>query len=366
MKSKILWKITASFLLCSNLNAFEVTHQVRPNSTYESASLNSSCSTLAGVDFASRCNPALFPFTKEQNVSIALMGKADGDSIDNGRDLIFDPISEDLIRKLFEEKNFNSVTLNSDITFKTSLFEISYSPYYLIADLFIFNPAFPEISIHLVNRETFQLTKGWDLGVYEFMGIDFQTSLGGNVYYYEHSSVNTVFSLFDLSILKPEELIQFKSTYGVSGDLGYYLGNSTSYIPDISLQIKNIESKVRENDNNVNSSIYQSPKFLFETYSLMGFGKRYKTIYGDFSINYEVPFGGYFQEIATRHSMLGARYSLKLFSIFLSAGENYQNIGMRFNSKMFNVGITYAREADMGDLQEDVENSVYTGIEFNL
>ena len=348
------------------LYAFEVTHQIRPNSIFEASTLGNSCSTNKMSGLASKCNPALFPYTKKQGVSISVVGKSDGDSIDNGRELIFDPITEPLIRKLFEQKNFNSFTFNSELIFKTKLFEISYSPYYLLADLYIFNPAFPEISIHLVNHERLQLTNGMFLPKFNLLKHEFKSSIGFNFYYYEHTYENTVFSLFDLSFQRPEELIHFKTKYGVANDLGFFVENDSIFIPDLSIQLKNMFSKINYQKDIAKSSTRQTSLFLFEPYSLIGLGKEYSSKYGSFHLNFELPFENAFQRFRHDHIMSSLNYNLKLLSLFLSGNKNYQNIGMRFNSNFFNVGLSYSQEKDMGEFNPSKERTVYTGIEISL
>lgn len=321
---------------------------------------------MIGVSYASKCNPALFPYSNGQGISLSVVGKSDGESIDIGRELIFDPITEPLIRKLFEEKNYNSFTFNGNISFKTSLFELTYIPYYLMADLFIFNPAFPEISIHLVSREVLQLTSGIELKKFSLDGNEFELSVGANLFYYEHSYENTVFTLFDLGFRRPEELISFKSHYGVSGDLGWLLSNKNLYIPDFSLQLKNIESEVERSESRARSAYEQESKYLFETYSSVGLGKKFETYFGGIGLNLEQQFVGYFEEFTIKDLMLGAHYDLKLFSIFLGVSKQYKNIGMQFKSSTFNVGVSYVGESDTNRASAKSESSVYTGIDINL
>jgi hypothetical protein len=360
------FKITlASFILSSSVFALEVTHQVRPYSNFESAMLNSACATMKTGSFASRCNPALFPMHKIEGVSLSLMGKADGDSVDNARDLIFKPIDEALIRRLFEEKNFNSFSLSTDLSFQNSFFELSYSPYFLLADLYLFNPAFPEISLNLVNRESLRLTSGYIMFGKRDSEEDL-LSLGASVYYYDHQYENTSFSLFDLSSQRPENLIKFKSETGVSGDLGLFYQTELWFLPNFSMQIKNLASKIEINDSFISSATRQETLALFETYSSIGIGESFSTQFGGFEISLELPFTEIYEEMITRLISLGLRYDLRLFNLFMGFSEHYQNIGFQFRSQNFNVGISYGREADLGKSQSTSENSVYVGVDVFL
>ena len=194
---------------------------------------------------------------------------------------------------------------------------------------------------------------------------NFTLSAGSSIYYYEHSYEKTVFSLFDLSFTEPEDLIKLKTIYGVGADVGMFLNNDSTFFPKLSIQIKNINSKVKDSSE-VNQSTVQNTDFLFETYSTVGIGKDVSTRLGGLDFSLEFPFYEYFKQVSLKHSSFSTRYSLGLFSVLIGVGKFYQNIGLRFDSKNFNVGISYARESDMGSLQPSIENSVYTGVDIVL
>lgn len=364
---RIFKTLAVASLSLTHLFAFDVAHQIRPNGSFETTALSNSCSTIEGANFSTLCNSALMPLSTFQTVSIGVVGKSDGDSIDNGRDLIFDPITEELIRKLFEEKNFNSFTFNSNIIFKNDLFEINYTPYYLIADLYLFNPVFPEISLHAVNRETIRLTRGWTLiGDKDQYKNNWFLSVGTSLFYYEHSYANNVFSLFDLSFTPPEQLISFQSEYGMAGDLAFFLSTPNPYMPKFSFQIKNIGTKLDAKKSASESSVQQSPYLLFEHYTTFGMGKDFTTTLGRIDLNLEIPYSSNDDTIYFENITVGGRYTINLFSIFAGFSSYYQNFALRFDSDTFKVGIGYAREEDMRRFQPTVENSVYTGVEISL
>ena len=355
-----------AIIICQNVDAFEVTHQVRPNSEHGTTALNRACSTVEGAHFSTKCNPALFPYSQESGVEFSLIGKSDGDSIDNGKALIFSPITEELIQKLFRERNYNSFTFTGDITLKTKYFNLSYEPYYLLADIYIFNPAFPEISMHLVNQESLRLTSGIELIKKSTGKTTFNMSMGASAYYYEHLYENTVFSLFDLSYKKPNELIHFKKVRGVAGDMGAFLNNDSRFFPKLSCQVKNVRSRLQEEKEFSKSDVRQSTIFLFDTYSTIGVGKGIKTTVGGIDLDYEIPFLGIYRDMYPDHSILGGRYTLGLFSLFIGYGKYYQNAGLQFSSTNFNVGLNYTRESDMGAKQAKPERAVYTSIDVML
>lgn len=354
--------LVVSLYFAALAHAFVATHQVRPNSSFESAALANSCSTMVNLDSASHCNPALFATTDSKGIEASVLGKSDGESIENGRDLILKPISEDLIRRLFQKRNFNSFTLSTDLAFRAGLFELSYSPYYLMADVFIYNPAFPEISLNLVNREVLRLTTGGILQQDEEKTL----SWGISPYFYKHSYMNTNFSLLELSTTKPADLLKFQSLSGASADGGFFYENKSMPISRFAAQIKNITSKVTLNQSNALSFYQQTNRFMFEPYSSAAIGKNFVTPVGGFDLNLQANFDGYFQAFQPNFTTLSATYSLRLFSLLLAYSQRHENFGLKFTSKYFDVGLFYTREVDIGSYDNNREQSVYTGIGVKL
>lgn len=346
--------------------ALDVTHQIRQNATFDSLSLGNSCSLIEKSEIGTRCNPALSPYSKGEGIYFSVVAKSDGESIENGRELIFKPLSVELVKKLFEQSNYNSLTLNSDIIFRTSLFELTYSPYYLLADLLLFNPANPEISMHLVNRQTLRLTSGMEILRSKIGGDQFYLSAGASIFYYEHQYSKTRLTLFTLSTTPPDKLVQFQTEYGMASDLGFYLGNTHHYFPKLSLQVKNLGSKIKRDEDNVNSAYNQETLFLFEPYTTFGLGKEFLTDFGGIELSTQIPVEGLFEIPRWEYATLGFSYGLNLATIYMSANKYYQNVGVRFNSENFNVGITYTREQDLGDISQSKESSVYTGVDIIL
>ncbi len=345
-----------------SINAFNVTHQIKPGSDFESMSLANACSTFTGEKFTLSCNPASFPFYKSEGISISLLGKADGDSIDNGRDLIFDPITEDLIRKLFEEKSFNSFTFDGSIRFNTSFFELTYTPYYLIGDLYIFNPAFPEISLNLLNRETLRITSGDEIFA-NSMGAK-SISIGYSLFYYKNTYANNTFSLFDLSNEDPEDLVVFKEDRGVDGKLSLLYIPASNYFPKLSYQLHNFLDAAKFDI--AQADISQETILLFERYTTLGIGKEFFSKFGGVDINIELFFSGFLEEFYKDYAALAIRYNLNLFSINTALSTNYQNVGLLFRSENMNVGVNYSREKDAPSIQGDYDNSAYILMEVSL
>jgi hypothetical protein len=138
--------------------------------------------------------------------------------------------------------------------------------------------------------------------------------------YYQQTISHDRFSLFDLSASKPEQLIKFIKTNGISPDVGTLLELKEFYQLKFSAQIKNIATKYKIDKNHEASAYYLEHKYLFETYSQMGVGKNFQTKWGGVNINVEGFFEDYFRTFDYSRTVLALRYDLGLFFL-LSAIE---------------------------------------------
>ena len=232
----------------------------------------------------------------------------------------------------------------------------------MIGDLYIFNPAFPEISLNLLNRETLRLTSGDEIFSDRFGAKSI--SMGYSIFYYKNSYANNTFSLFDLANQSPEELIVFKEDRGADGKLSFLYVPKVSWLPKVSYQIHNIldAAKFERPD----ADISQNSILLFERYTTIGLGTDFETTYGGIEFNLELFFSNFLEEFYSKQAVLSMRYNLNLFSLNLAGSVNYQNIGALFRSENMNVGIAYSREKDAPAVQSIYDNSAYILIEVSL
>lgn len=357
--------LTLFALSFSSVHAIEVTHVVSPGGNFLTASTARSCSTFSVDRDSLSCNPALYALSTTSGLQLNIVGKAEGSSIDTGKKLIFEPITESLIKDLFQKNSYNSFGFNSNINFFTPFFKLTYSPYFALADILIFNPAFPEISLALTNRSTLSLTSGISLNpLINSKNIDF--NFGYTLSYYKQTTSKNRFSLFDLSTTKPEQLIKFTDTRGVTGDVGTLIELKKLYSLKLSGQVKNIGTKYKLNKSNAASAYYLEHKYIFETYSQAGIGKNFQTKWGGLNFNLEGFFEGYYESFDYSRTTLGARYDLGLFAILTSLSKNYKTFGMHFLSQNFDIGLTYMNEKNIGKYQNKADSAVYLGIDFNL
>lgn len=349
----------------TELHAIEVTHVVNPGGNFLTTATARSCSTYSVDRDSLSCNPALYALSDTKGLQLSIVGKAEGRSIDTGKKLIFEPISEALIKDLFTKGSYNSFSFNTNISFFTPYFKLSYSPYFALADIMIFNPAFPEVSLALTNRSTLSLTSGFSLNpLFGTSSVD--SNFGYVVSFYNQTVSQTRFSLFDLSTTKPEELIKFTDKKGVTADIGTMFEFKTLYSLKLSAQVKNIGTNYKLNKDRANSAFYLEHKYIFETYSQAGIGKNFQTRWGGLNFNIEGFFEDYFQSFDVSRTVASFRYDLGLFSILSAFSKNYKTFGMHFLSQNFDVGVTYITEKNIGKSQQNTDKAVYLGIDFNL
>jgi hypothetical protein len=349
----------------NELYAVEVTHVLSPGGNFLTTTTARSCSTFSVDRDSLSCNPALYALSKISGLQLSVLGKAEGSSIDTGKKLIFEPITEGLIKDLFQKNSYSSFSFNSNISFFTPYFKLSYSPYFALADILIFNPAFPEISLALTNRSTLSLTSGFSLNpIFNTKEIDF--NFGYSLNYYQQTISHDRFSLFDLSTSKPDQLIKFANTKGFSPDVGTLLELKNFYSLKFSAQVKNIATKYKIDKSHESSAYYLEHKYLFETYSQAGFGKNFQTKWGGININVEGFFEDYFRSFDYSRTVLALRYDLGLFFLLSAIAENYKTFGMHFLSQNFDVGLTYMNEKNIGKFQKSPDDAVYLAIDFNL
>ncbi len=352
-------------LLSHSINAIETTHLIHPGSTFITTVTGRSCSTFVVSRDAINCNPALFTHFKSSGVQFSLIGKAEGDSIETGKRLVLEPITEDQIRKLFQKNSFNSFSFNSNIGFFNPLFKLSYSPYLILGDILILNPAFPEVSLNLIKRSVLTLSSGGDFsGIFGSNDVEF--NIGQNINFYSEISANNKFTLYDLSTTNPDKLVTFQKKKGVTLDLGTELVLKNFYELKISSQLKNLFAKDKINKTYSISSTRLQNLYLFEPYAQLGIGKNITTQYGRFEMNIENYFAEYYKEYDPVMTSIGLNYTLGLFSFLGSASKNYQSLGMHFLSQNFDVGIAYILEKNIGKYQSNPEKSVFLGVDINL
>lgn len=364
MQSKIIKLLIIALSFAQVAMSTQVYHQLKPGSDFYHLTTLGACSTKYNQTVSLACNPAMAVDGITTGLNIGIIGKADGDSIDNGKSLIFDPINEGLLRKLFAEGSYNSFTFNSNLSFKTAFFTLEYSPYYLVADIFLYNPAFASMSVNIINRETLRAATAKELN---FNSMTIKTIKAGVILnYYKNVRSNSNLNLVDLGTTRPEDLITFETERGISADAGLIFVNRYGYLPDVSMVIKNIGVANESNNPLANNSEYLFPLMSVETYSTVGFGKEVSTEFGELRGEVLVPFDRYFDGYYSDYTSASIEYGLGLMQFIIAGSENHYSFGMNFRSNVADVGITFAKEKDLGNYSDNFKDSVYISAVLNL
>lgn len=332
--------------------SFPILHFIKPESNFTQITTLDACTTYLQSMDISGCNPALFPFQKDEGLRMGLSTITDGESVEVGQKLLFDPIKEDFLRKLFEERAFNSWGGNSYIELRTSKFFLAYDPLAVNADVFVFNPSSPEVAMSLVKSNRLQVTSG--LKVVENDSVTM--SLGAKVYYYRSEYYQDSFFLSDLSGQDVDELIKFKKRSGVAGDLGGFLKFENAWMPKVSLLLKNLGSQFKNKEKDIISEHQMRPLLVYETYSRLGVGYDFKTDWGVFNAELNLPFKDIYQDLYNEYISTSLGYSLSKFYTSVALSKYQQIFGFNFGSKIASIGIFYGKARALGDFSTQKEN----------
>jgi hypothetical protein len=337
-----------------------VLHLVRPDSTFTQISTLDACTTFAGRTDAPECNPALFAGAKDAWVRFGAATVTDGDSVDTGKKFLFDSVSEEFLREMFDERAFVTAGANTAIDFRTPYFQLSYDPVTVTADVFVFNPAYPEVSMALVKTKRLGITSGtelWSEGTAKL-------SAGGTLFHYQRRQFLGEFALVDLATREVEELIIFENESGVGGDVGLAYQSGHAWVPDVSLLTKNIGTGFPSAEADRRSERKLRPVLVYETHSRVGVGKRWRSSWGGWGAELSAPFDGVFAAYYPDYLSLSGSYDLGGFEWMAGVARFQQVTGFRFSSKNTAVGIFFARSQPLGRFRDEAESSA--GVQFGV
>lgn len=331
--------------------AFPVLHFIKPESSFTQIVTLDACTTFLSTKDMVGCNPALFPYQKDEGLRMGLSTITDGDSVEVGQKLLFDPIKEEFVREIFEKHPFSSWGGNSFIQFRTSKFFLSYDPVLVNADVFVFNPASPEVAMSLVKSNRLNVTSGLELMDNDVM----KSSLGIKAYYYRSEFYQDSFFLSDLTNQEADELIDFEKENGVAGDLAAFFQFKNPWLPKLSLLVKNIGTTFNNKEKDILSESQMRPLLVYEQYSRAGVGYDYKTQWGILNAEISAPFFRLYEDIYTEYIVGSLNYSLSRFSSSLSYSKYQQVFGFNFGSKIATIGIFYGNHRPLGDFSTQKE-----------
>jgi hypothetical protein len=332
--------------------AFPTLHLIKPESNFTQITTLDACTTyLSGPDMVG-CNPALFPLQRQEGFRMGLSTITDGESVEVGQKLLFDPIKKEFLQKLFNQRSYNSWDFNSSIELRTSKFYLAYDPLSVNADVFVFNPASPEIAMSLVKSNRLQITSGVEL----LNSDSLLLTMGSKIYYYRSQYYQDSFFLSDLSGNDVKDLIKLRKRSGVAGDVGAFLQIKNSWFPKFSLLLKNIGSNFRNTEKDIIAENQMRPLLTYETYSRLGLGYDYKTTFGSFSSELNLAFRGFFEDYYSEYPSLSLGYALTRFNTQISYSKYQQVLGFNFGSKIASIGIFYGNTRPLGDFSTQTDN----------
>lgn len=330
---------------------FPVLHFIKPESNFTQITTLDSCSTYLYTRDMVSCNPALFPYQKDEGLRIGLSTITDGESVEVGQKLLFDPIKEEFLREIFEEQPFNSWGANSYIQLRTAKFHLGYDPLLINADIFVFNPASPEVAMSLVKSNRLNITTGVEAINNDLM----RMSLGVKAYYYRAEFFQDSFFLSQLSTQRANELIKFKKENGIAGDISTFIQFKNVYLPKVSLVVKNLNSAIRNEEEDIISENQMRPLLVYETYSRAAFGYDFKANWGVFNAEINAPFSNVFGSVYTEYIVGSLGYALSRFSTSASFSKYQQAFGFNFGSRIASIGIFYGNSRPLGDFSTQTE-----------
>jgi hypothetical protein len=332
--------------------ALPTLHFIKPESNFTQITTLDACTTYLYSKDITGCNPALFPFLKDEGVRMGLTTITDGESVEVGQKLLFDPIKKEFLQKLFDERSFNSWGANSFIELRTEKFFLGYDPLSVNADIFVFNPSSPEVAMSLVKSNRLQLTVGTKILENDLM----TASIGTKVYYYRTQFYQDSFFLSELSTAEIKDLIKFEKRSGVAADLGSFIKFENAYLPKVSFLIKNIGSVFHNDESDILIENQVRPLLVYENYSRLGLGYDFKTYLGAISGEINFPFDSFYQSLYTEYIAGSLSYALSRFNTQVSFSKYQQNFGFNFGSKIASIGIFYGLSRPLGDFSLQTES----------
>lgn len=342
--------------------AIPALHLIRPGSSFSQISSLDTCSTFKARRDSVQCNPALFPYARGRGINISLAAITDGDSVETGKKLVFTSVKEEFLRELFQKQSYSGWDGSSLISFRTPYFYLQFSPIASTVDVFVYNPAFPEVSMALVKTKSLGATAGWEV----FQRGEQRLSIGTQIFYQERKEFIGSFPLTSLTGNNVNDLIDFKTKSMIGADVGLFYQTAYRWVPKASVQIKNMNSNFYLKNSDVVSDKKLIPILVYETYAKAALGQDFSFTYGNLGIEISAPFKGYFESYYSDYVTLGSNYIYGGFEIMGGLAKYQKNIGFKFSAKSLSVGVFYAQTKALGAFMNKWQDAAGVQLEFSL
>ena len=350
-------------LFSANLYALPLSITNRPHFSFNQVGTLDACGVYKKRRDSINCNPGNFKNSAYEGMLFHLTTKTDGDSVETGKNLIFEPITQEDLKEIFELNSFSSWDANSMIEFRTKLFYLSYEPIYASANFLLYNPAFPEVSVNLSSQRRINLTVGEEFKI----GKGHIFSIGTNIHYFERNYFSGSFALLDVTGGGTDDLIDFKKTSGINLDIGFIYENTNStYFPIIAFQSRNIGAIAEVDEDKINSETFLEPILLYETYHKLDIGYDLALTYGSIGFSSSLPYNDDFTKLYGDYITHSVSYSLWDFEIMGATSRYTDMLAVKFASDMNAIGIYFGSSKALGNFLEKKEQFAGVTLEIYL
>lgn len=359
-----IWSVSMSSarLLAANKSQIPVRHLVKQNDTLYSNMTNGICPYVYSTSRGVNCGVNQRTNGDTARIDLDVIGKFDEQAYDDFNQLEKKP-SEDLIRRIFAERSFNSAsgTVKLSSYFRES--HISFTPVRYVQAYFITNPVAPEV--HYVRaidslfsiQHTFQISAGgWSS---QFPPGQFLFSVKPWVIKRERAYLDADFT--DL-IIKSNPRKKTSSTHQDVDILARYIPG-TPWFRGVSLSGKNLNSG--RHCSGCGDALLDIDVDSRRSYGASAdFGGR-------------LPIGGFLLGIGAESQVedgiklpfrfnLAASYNLTSFGFYASFNETITRIGFLYEGDLYRSGIVYTNEKQVNMLRFARKNEAFLIVGFTL
>lgn len=273
------------------------------------------------------CNPAFLPEAAQGALLIRLYLGNGYAAFSTAQQLLYEPISKEFLRSLFEKKNVTSVEANTGMVFTSKYLQGEFSPYRMQYVSEIRNPNYPVVAIHAAVERRLQFSGGLPV---EFLSSETDSvTVGARARLLNRRFVHSAFSLVQALSERPNTLIPVKTQTAVFLDpfVGWVHRSEWTY--RLSLGVVN-----------VGSGHPSAAEYPDTTDLQLGAGLEIPLPVGRVRVGLDLA------DVTTASSLdsrvrLGAGY--RLANMELMAGYNINSVsaGVTMGSQLIRAGIAY-------------------------
>jgi hypothetical protein len=319
-----------SSLAIPNQSAFqEIPRQFQNTElTLGSKGLNEICLSRDIMPDTTVCNPAFLPDFKESSLLARVYLGNGYTALSMANQFIYQPISKDFLKEMFQHQNVTRVDANISLVFVTRYFSASFSPYRIQYVSEIHNPNFPVVAVHASVEKSIVFSAGFPIWTSDQSTE--MLSIGAKFRILQRKYVHSFFSLFQAMSEDPRILAPVRSQNALF--LDPFLGWSSSKLfwkPRFSLSIQNIGTSWPYDP------LYSEPSDL-----AVGIGIAPFLGVGQFRLGVDISNLLHAENLESRFRM-GTSYRLGILEPMLGLSKNTVTGGVLCGFQIFQAGIIY-------------------------